>query len=59
MEYVLGEHDRLEGVGGHVFWTRAPVMVVQADAMAEGAQRLRVVDPVHGCLLGYVHLSNG
>lgn len=59
VEYVLGEHDRLEGVGGHVFWTRAPVMVVQADAMAEGAQRLRVVDPVHGCLLGYVHLSNG
>lgn len=58
VEYVLGEHDRLEGVGGHVFWTRAPVMVVQADAMAEGAQRLRVVDPVHGCLLGYVHLSN-
>ena len=59
VEYVLGEHDRLEGVGGHVFWTRAPVMVVQADAMAEGAQELRVVDPVHGCLLGYVHLSNG
>ncbi len=59
VEYVLGEHDRLEGVGGHVFWTRAPVMVVQADAMAEGAQRLRVVDPVHGCLLGYVHLPHG
>lgn len=59
VEYVLGEQDRLQGVGGHVFWTRAPVMVVQADAMAEGAQRLRVVDPVHGCLLGYVHLPNG
>lgn len=59
VEYVLGEHDRLEGVGGHVFWTRAPVMVVQADAMAEGAQQLRVVDPVHGCLLGYVHLPHG
>lgn len=59
VEYVLGEHDRLEGVGGHVFWTRAPVMVVQADAMAEGAQELRVVDPVHGCLLGYVHLPHG
>lgn len=51
--YTLAEDDKLEGVGGHTFWTRADVLVPASDL--DGRKTLRVVDETHGILLGFVH----
>lgn len=53
--YTVMDADKLEGVGAHFFPSRAPVLVPLADLHAEGATRLRVIDPVHHGLLGYVY----